>query len=76
MGLIDGQKGLTAAAAALALSPDARRVARRGLVYGVAGTLKAGDVVASAARGAVRGAQAGLAGERETGATPRKAAAR
>jgi hypothetical protein len=76
MGLIDGQKGLTAAAAALALSPDARRVARRGLVYGVAGTLKAGDVVASAARGAVRGAQAGLAGEPETGARTRKAAAR
>jgi len=74
MGLIDGQKGLTVAAAALALSPEARRVARRGLVYGVAGTLKAGDVVASAARGAVRGAQAGLAGEAETGPAPRKAA--
>jgi hypothetical protein len=42
----------------------------------MAGTLKAGDVVASAARGAVRGAQAGLAGERETGATTPKAAAR
>jgi hypothetical protein len=68
MGLIDGQRGLTVAAAALALSPEARRVARRGLVYGVAGTLKAGDVVASAARGAVRGAQAGLAGEGETAA--------
>jgi hypothetical protein len=74
MGLIDGQKGLTAAAAALALSPDARRVARRGLVYGMAGTLKAGDVVASAARGAVRGAQAGLAGERDADATTRNAA--
>jgi hypothetical protein len=75
MGLIDGQKGLTAAAAALALSPDARRIARRGLVYGMAGTLKVGDVVAEAARGAVRGAQAGLAGERETGVPTRKAAA-
>jgi hypothetical protein len=75
MGLLDGQKGLTVAAAALAMSPDARRVARRGLVYGVAGTLKAGDVVVSAARGAARGAQAGFAGEPDNGATPRKAAA-
>jgi hypothetical protein len=76
MGLIDGQKGLTAAAAALALSPEARRIARRGLVYGVAGTLKAGDMVAEAARGAVRGAQAGLAGEPDAGAPTRKAASR
>jgi hypothetical protein len=74
MGLIDGQRGLTVAAAALALSPEARRVARRGLVYGVAGTLKAGDVVTSAARGAVRGAQAGLAGEGEAAPTTPKAA--
>jgi hypothetical protein len=74
MGLIDRQQGLTVAAAALALSPDVRRVARRGLVYGVAGTLKAGDVIASAARGAVRGAQAGLAEEHDMDAT-RKAAA-
>jgi hypothetical protein len=71
MGLIDPQKGLTMAAAALALSPDARRVARRGLVYGVAGTLKATDVVVSAARGAAQGAQAGLAGERESDAAMR-----
>jgi hypothetical protein len=68
MGLIDGQKGLTVAAAALALSPEARRVARRGLVYGVAGTMKAADVVVAAARGAAQGAQAGLSGERENGA--------
>jgi hypothetical protein len=76
MGLIDGQKGLTVAATALALSPEVRRVARRGVVYGVAGTLKAADVVVSAARGAAQGAQAGLSGERETGASTRKAAAR
>ena len=61
MGLLD-ERGLTVAAAALALSPDARRVARRGLVYGVAGALKAGDVVVSATRGAVRGAQAEMSG--------------
>jgi hypothetical protein len=74
MGLIDGQKGLTVAATALALSPDARRVARRGLVYGVAGALKAGDVVAATARGAVRGAQAGMAGDAHTGAPSREVA--
>jgi hypothetical protein len=63
MGLLDGQRSLMVAAAAVAVSPDARRFARRGLVYGVAGALKAGDVVASTARGAARGAQAGLSGE-------------
>jgi hypothetical protein len=75
MGLIDRQRSMTVAATALALSPEARRVARRGLVYGVAGALKAGDVVASAARGAAHGVQAGLAGEPQPDAT-RKAAAR
>lgn len=74
MGLIDGQRSLTVAATALVLSPEARRVARRGLVYGVAGTLKAADVVASAARGAAYGAQAGLAGERDPGAPTGSAA--
>ena len=67
MGMLDPQRGLTVAATALALSPDARRLARRGLVYGVAATLKAGEVVASTARGAVRGAQSGLAGEPDAG---------
>ena len=63
MGLLDPQRGLMVAATALAVSPDARKAARRGLVYGVAGALKAGDVVVSTARGAARGAQAGLSGE-------------
>lgn len=66
---MDRQRGLTVAATALALSPEARRVARRGLVYGVAGTLKAGDVVVAAARGAARGVQTGLAGQSD-GAPP------
>jgi hypothetical protein len=65
MGMLDPGRGLTVAATALALSPEARRVARRGLVYGVAGALKGGEVAASAARGAVRGAQAALADEPE-----------
>jgi hypothetical protein len=67
---MDRQRGLTVAATALALSPEARRVARRGLVYGLAGTLKAGEVVVSAARGAARGVQTGLADEPDAGAGP------
>jgi hypothetical protein len=63
MGLIDRQTGLLVAATAVATSPEARRVARQGVVYGVAGALKAGDFVVSAARGAARGAQAGLSGD-------------
>jgi hypothetical protein len=75
MGLMDRQRGLTVAATALALSPDARRVARRGLVYGVAGTLKAGEVAVAATRGAVRGVQSGLAGEPADGGPASKAPA-
>lgn len=45
--------GLTAAV----LSPRARKVLRRGAVYGVAGVLVAGDAVSAAARGARHGAE-------------------
>ncbi|MBA2443539.1 MAG: hypothetical protein H0V53_14255 [Rubrobacter sp.] len=45
--------GLTAAV----LSPRARKVLRRGAVYGVAGALVAGDAVSAAARGTRRGVQ-------------------
>lgn len=44
-------------AAAAVFSPRARRIARQGAVYGLAGALKAGDVAVAAARGAARGAQ-------------------
>lgn len=57
MGLIDEELVAAVAATAAALSPRARKVARQGAVYGLAGAMKAGDVVASAARGAVRGVQ-------------------
>jgi hypothetical protein len=46
--------GLTAAA----MSPNVRRVMRRGAVLGLAGIMTAGDTVAGVARGAVREAQA------------------
>lgn len=51
--------GLTTAA----LSPRARRVLRRGAVYGVAGVLVAGDAVSAAARGARHGARQAAAGQ-------------
>ena len=45
------------AVTAVVLSPPARRVLRRGAVYGLAGALRAGDAIAAFARGAARGAQ-------------------
>lgn len=57
MGLIDEEVVVAVAGTAAALSPRARSIARKGVVYGLAGVMKAGDVVASAARGAARGVQ-------------------
>lgn len=51
----DGRSVLAAGVTAAVLSPRVRGVLRRGAVYGVAGALKASDVVAGAARGAARG---------------------
>jgi hypothetical protein len=52
--------GVAVAATAAAVSPRARNLLRQGAVYGLAGAMKAGDVVFSAARGVVRGAAAGV----------------
>jgi nucleoside phosphorylase len=57
MALIERQVAIAAAATAAALSPEAREALRKGAVYGVAGVLKAGDVVISAAHGAIEGVQ-------------------
>lgn len=74
------ESAVVAAATATVLSPRVRGALRRGAVYGVAGVLKAGDVVAGAARGAVHGmrdadgttsAGGGEAGETAEPATPR-----
>ena len=46
---------ITAAVAAAIFSPRARKVARKGLVYGMAGVLAAGDVVTSFARSVGQG---------------------
>jgi hypothetical protein len=68
------QVGIVAAVAAVAVSPRVRGIVRQGAVYGVAGVLKAGDVVASAAKGAARGAQAGVSGSNgQVRSTPRPA---
>jgi hypothetical protein len=63
-------------ATAVALSPRAREIARKGAVYGLAGTLKAGDILYSTASGAVRGAQSAVAGDSSAGARPAAAQSR
>jgi hypothetical protein len=52
---LEYEVAVAVAATAVALSPRVRRVLRRGAVYGVAGALKATDVVTAAARGVASG---------------------
>ena len=52
---LESEVAVAVAATAVALSPRARRLLRRGAVYGLAGVLKATDVVTGAARGVARG---------------------
>ncbi len=54
---LESEVAVAVAVTAVVLSPRARRVLRRGAVYGLAGALRAGDAIASFARGAARGAQ-------------------
>jgi hypothetical protein len=56
---LEPQVGVAVAATAIVLSPPVRRVARRGLVYGLAGALVVGDAVASFLRGVTQGLQGG-----------------
>jgi hypothetical protein len=64
----------TAATAAL-LSPRVRGVMRKGLVYGTAGVMTAGDAVFSVAKGAGRGVQRAVGrGSSTTPATSRSPA--
>jgi hypothetical protein len=84
MALIERQIVAAVGATAVALSPKARRVARQGAVYGLAGALKLGDVVGATARGAGRGAWESARGQppaepartrvRKGAAAPRKRA--
>ena len=53
--------GVAVAATAAVLSPAARRVLRRGAVYGLAGILLARDALAGFGRGVARGAHSATA---------------
>jgi hypothetical protein len=53
---LDSEVAVAVTATAVLLSPRARRVLRKGAVYGVAGVLKAADVASAAARGVASGA--------------------
>ena len=60
MALIEREMLAVVGATAVAVSPKARGVARKGAVYGLAGVLTVADMVASTARGAARGAAHGV----------------
>ena len=70
---LESEVAVAIAATALALSPRARRMVRRGAVYCLPGSLMARDAIASFARGAARGAQqaAASAAPAEADAAPR-----
>jgi hypothetical protein len=54
---MEPEVAVTAVVTAAVFSPPVRRVIRRGLVYGMAGVLIAGDAIASFARGVGQGVQ-------------------
>ena len=58
-GRSNAQMAAAVAATAAVLSPQVRGALRRGVVYGIAGVLKAGDAIAAAAREAGRDAPEG-----------------
>ena len=54
---LESEVAIAVAATAVVLTPRARRLLRRGVVYGLAGALMAGDAIASFGRATARGAQ-------------------
>lgn len=54
---VEPEIAVTAAVAAAVFSPRARKVIRKGLVYGMAGAIAAGDMVTSFARSIGQGVQ-------------------
>jgi hypothetical protein len=54
---VEPEIAVTAAVTAAVFSPRARKVIRKGLVYGMAGALAAGDILASFARSIGQGCQ-------------------
>ncbi len=63
--LFSTESAVVAAATAAVFSPRTRETMRRGMVLGVAGAMKAGDVATGAARGLSRGVR----GQESSGAT-------
>ena len=55
---LEPEVAVTAVVVAAVASPRARKIIRRGAVYGLAGILVAGDALAAAGRGIGRGVQA------------------
>jgi hypothetical protein len=64
---IEPEVAIAVAVTAAVASPPVRKVLRRGLVYGLAGLLVAGDKVAGAAREIARSAQQAAAPSGTTG---------
>jgi hypothetical protein len=58
---MDSEVGIAIAATAVVLSPQVRNVLRRGVVYGLAAVMKAGDTVGGAARTMATDAQSTMA---------------
>ena len=54
---LDSHVAVAVAGTTVVLSPQARRLLRRGVVYGLAGAMMAGDAIGSFARAAARGAR-------------------
>ncbi len=54
---LEPEVGVAVAVSAVVFSPPVRRVVRRGMVYGLAGIMMAGDALGSLARGIGRGVQ-------------------
>jgi hypothetical protein len=61
---------VTAAITAAAASPPVRRTVRKGLVYGLAGLMMAGDRLSALARNAAQGAQQMASSAREQATEP------
>jgi hypothetical protein len=61
--MMERDVAMAVAATAAAMSPRAREFVRKGAVYGLAGMLRAGDVVVGTAKGAARGAQEGFSAD-------------
>ena len=63
---VDPEVGIAVAATALVASPQARRVVRRGLVYGLAGVYRLGDAISAGARDMAENVQQAASSTGET----------